>query len=196
MPNLKRSSFQKLLKDLQLEYVKNRNSALLEREDLMTWRRSYLDKIWHCRARNSPMYYLDGTWVDAGEIHSRTWVDTTVKSSRDAFLRGLMTEQKKSSKIGKRLIVYIGDTFYGWFVRILPLLKENAFIVMDNASCHSVKKCQMPTMSWKKQHIIDWLESKGEIVTHPIVKIDLIKKVRKLKKTIRYIRDRRVRKIQ
>jgi len=53
---------------------------------------------------------------------------------------------------------------------------------MENASYHSVKKCQMPTMSWKKQNIIDWLESKGEIVTHPVVKIDLLKKVRKLKK--------------
>ncbi|CAI6374502.1 unnamed protein product [Macrosiphum euphorbiae] len=53
---------------------------------------------------------------------------------------------------------------------------------MDNASYHSVKKYQMPTMSWKKQRIIDWLECKGEIVIHPIVKIDLMKKVRKLKK--------------
>lgn len=75
-----------------------------------------------------------------------------------------------------------GDTFYEWFVRILPLLKENAVIVMDNVFYHSVKKCQMPTMSWKKQNIIDWLESKGEIVNHPVVKIDLLKKVRKLKK--------------
>ncbi|XP_060846761.1 uncharacterized protein LOC132926422 [Rhopalosiphum padi] len=34
LPNLKRTSFQLILKDLQFEYVKkNRNSALLERED-------------------------------------------------------------------------------------------------------------------------------------------------------------------
>jgi len=75
-----------------------------------------------------------------------------------------------------------GDTFYEWFVRILPLLKENAVIVMDNASYHSVKKCPIPTMSWKKRRIIDWLESKGEIVIHSIVKIELMKKMRKLKK--------------
>jgi len=37
LPDLKRSSFQKLLKDLQFEFVKkNRNSALLEREDLIS----------------------------------------------------------------------------------------------------------------------------------------------------------------
>lgn len=53
---------------------------------------------------------------------------------------------------------------------------------MDSASHHSVKKCQITTVSWKKQNITDWLESKGEIVTHPVVKIDLLKKVRKLAK--------------
>ncbi|CAI6374510.1 unnamed protein product [Macrosiphum euphorbiae] len=92
LPNFKRSSFQKVLKDLQFEYLKkNRNSALLEREDLINWRRDYLRKIRHYRSQNRPIYYLDETWVNTGETHSRTWMDTTVKSSRDAFLKGLTT---------------------------------------------------------------------------------------------------------
>lgn len=208
LPNMKRTSFQSVLKDLQFQYVKkNRNSALLEREDLITWRRTFLTKIKHYRAQNRPIYYLDETWVNAGETHSRSWLDTTVKSSHDAFLKGLTTGQKEPSGKGKRLIVLHigssdgfvpggllcfesktkstdyhdemnGDTFYEWFVRILPLLKENAIIVMDNASYHSVKKDKIPTMSCKKQYIIDWLESKGEIVTLPTCKNDLMKKVR------------------
>jgi len=63
-----------------------------------------------------------------------------------------------------------GDTFYEWFVKTLLFVKENAIIVMDNASYHSVKKHKIPVVSWKKQAIINWLESKGEIVTHPTVK--------------------------
>uniref|UniRef100_A0A2S2R642 Tc1-like transposase DDE domain-containing protein n=1 Tax=Sipha flava TaxID=143950 RepID=A0A2S2R642_9HEMI len=210
LPSLSRTSFQRILKDLEFEYVKkNRNSALLEREDLVTWRRSYLDKIRHYRAQNRPIYYLDETWVNAGETHNKAWLDTTVKSSRDAFLNGLTTGQKQPSGKGKRLIVLHigstdgfvpggllcfesktnssdyhdemnGDTFFEWFVKTLPLLKENAVIVMDNASYHSVKKHKIPVMSWKKQAIIDWLESKGEVVKHPIVKNDLMKKVRKI----------------
>jgi len=79
LPNLKRSSFQKILKDLQFEFVKkNCNSALLEREDLITWRRDYLFKIKHYRAQNRPIYYLDETWINGGETHNRTWVDSTV----------------------------------------------------------------------------------------------------------------------
>lgn len=211
LPDLKRSSFQKLLKDLQFEYVKkNRNSALIEREDLISWRRGYLFKMRHYRAQNRPIYYLDETWVNAGETHNRAWVDTTVTSTRDAFLRGLTTGQKEPSGKGKRLIVLHigssdgfvpggllcfesksnstdyhdemnGDTFYEWFVKTLPLLKENAIIVMDNASYHSVKKHRIPVKSWRKQAIIDWLESKGVIVQHPIVKNDLMEKVNEIK---------------
>jgi len=211
LPDLKRSSFQKILKDLQFEYVKkNRNSALLEREDLISWRRKYLFKIRHYRAQNRLIYYLDETWVNACETHNRAWVDATVTSSRDAFLRGLTTGQKEPSGKGKRLIVLHigssdgfvpggllcfesktnftdyhdemnGDTFYEWFVKTLPLLKENAIIVMDNASYHSVKKHRIPVKSWKKQAIIDWLESKDVIVEHPTIKNDLMEKVNDIK---------------
>ncbi|KAE9525310.1 hypothetical protein AGLY_014378 [Aphis glycines] len=213
LPNLKRPSFKILQEDLKFGCVKmkkNRNKALLEREDIITWRRNYLEKIRYYRAENRPIYYLDETWINVGETQSRTWVDTTMKSSGETFIEGKTKEQKEPSGKGKRLIVlHIGSTdgfvpggllcfesktnsinyhddlnsdiFYDWFERILPLLKENAVIVMDNASHHSVKKIQMPTKSWKKQNIIDWLESKGEIVKHPVLKIDLLKKVRQLR---------------
>jgi len=106
LPDLKRSSFQKLLKDLQFEYLKkNRNSALIERADLISWRRGYLFKLRHYQAQNRPIYYLDETWVNAGETHNRAWVDTTVTSTRDAFHKGLTTGQKEPSGKGKRLIV-------------------------------------------------------------------------------------------
>lgn len=123
---------------------------------------------------------MDETWVNAGETTSKSLVDQTFNSPRDAFLKGLTTRQKEPSGKGKRLIVlHIGstdgfvpggllcfesktnsadyhddmndDTFYEWFVKTLPLLKENAVIVMDNASYHSAKKDRIPVMSWKKK---------------------------------------------
>lgn len=46
LPNIKRSSFQKLLKDLQFQYVKkNRISALLEREGLINLAQKLLFKM-------------------------------------------------------------------------------------------------------------------------------------------------------
>lgn len=47
-----------------------------------------------------------------------------------------------------------GDSFYEWFKGILPLLKDNAVIIMDNAPYHSVKKDTFPLISWKKEKII------------------------------------------
>lgn len=211
LPNMKRSSFQKILKDLQFVYVKkNRNSALLERDYLVAWRQKYLNNIKKFRAQGRPIYYLDETWVNAGETHSKTWVDSSVNSRRDAFMRGLTTGQKEPSGKGKRLIILHigssdgfvpggllcfesktnssdyhdemnGSTFFEWFVKILPLLKDNAVIVMDNAPYHSVKKDPIPAMSWKKQRIIDWLVSKGEVVIQPIVKAVLLERVKQIK---------------
>ncbi|XP_060873850.1 uncharacterized protein LOC132947568 [Metopolophium dirhodum] len=154
-----------------------------------------------------PIYYLDETWVNAGETTKKTWVDKTVNSPRDAFLKGLTTGQKEPSGKGKRLIVlhigssdgfvpggllYFesktnsagyhnemnGDTFYEWFVNILPSLKENAVVVVDNAPYHSVKTDTIPNMSWKKQKLIDWLENKGQIIdSDNVVKSQLMDKV-------------------
>jgi len=169
-----------------------------------------LESIKEYRQLGRPIYYLDETWVNAGETTSKTWVDKTVNSPRDAFLRGLTTGQKEPSGKGKRLIVVHigssdgfvvggllcfeskkntddyhdemnGDTFYDWFTNILPLLRENAVIVMDNASYHSVKKHTFPVRSWKKQDIIDWLTDKGEVIDKPMVKEQLLERVEVLK---------------
>jgi len=211
LPNFSETSLRRLLKHLNFEYVrKSRNSALIERIDIVCWRRRYLQAIKEYRQLGRPIYYLDETWVNAGETTSKTWVDKTVNSPRDAFLRGLTTGQKEPSGKGKRLIVVHigssdgfvvggllcfeskkntgdyhdemnGDAFYDWFANILPLLRENAVIVMDNASYHSVKKHKFPVRSWKKQEIIDWLTDKGEVPDQTMLKEQLLERVQILK---------------
>jgi len=74
-----------------------------------------------------------------------------------------------------------GDTFFEWFCGVLPLLKDNSVIVMDNAPYHSVKTEQSPTSSWKKAAIVEWLESKGAETNPSMIKFDLLKIVRKIK---------------
>lgn len=112
LPTFSNTSFRRILKDLNFEYTKkSRNSALIERGDIVLWRRKYLESIRHYRQQNCPIYYLDETWVNAGETTNKTWVDQTVKSYGDAFLKGLTTGQKNPSGKGKRLIVvHIGSS--------------------------------------------------------------------------------------
>lgn len=211
LPSFSKMSLYRILKHLNFEYVrKSRNSALIERNDIVCWRRNYLETIKHYRQLGRQIYYLDETWVNAGETTSKSWADTTVKSTKDAFLRGLTTGKKEPSGKGKRLIVVHigssdgfvpgglfcfeskkntqdyhdemnGDNFYKWFNKILPLLNENAVIVMDNAPYHSVKKDPCPVISWKKSDIINWLENKGEVVDHTKVKSQLLERVQVLK---------------
>ena len=145
------------------------------------------------REEGRHIYFLDETWVNASDCTSKTWVDGTIKSHRDAFLKGLSTGAVNPSGKGKRLIVLDigsedgflpggllcfeskkntrdyhdemnGDTFREWMEGILPHLKPNSVIVMDNASYHSVKLDKAPTSNTKKADIIKWLEDKGEVV--------------------------------
>jgi len=196
---------------LNFEYTKRkRNSALTERGDLLFWGQKYIQDIRHYRSEGKTIYYLDETWVNAGECASKVWIDTSIMSHRDAFLRGLTAGPKNPSGKGKRLIVVHigssdgfvegglwcfeskknssdyhdemnGDLFLEWFNRILPLLNDNSVIVMDNASYHSVKKDPIPTMAWKKNDIIEWLKSKNIVMDSPKVKFQLLEMVNEIR---------------
>lgn len=211
IPSLPRTSLQRILKELNFEYTnRNWNSALTERGDLVVWRQKYIEDIRRYRSEGRTIYFLDETWVNAGEFSSKVWIDTSVKSYRGAFLKGLSTGSKNPSGKGKRLIVVHissadgfveggllcfelkkntadyhdemnGDTFYEWFCGVLPRLKENSIIAMDNESYHSVKKDPVPITAWKIEDIINWLKSKNIVFDKPMGKFRLLDKVNEIK---------------
>lgn len=225
LPSFSRTTLWRLLKELNFSYSKSqRNSYLTEREDLILWRRRYLRSIREYRQLGRPIYFLDETWVNAGDIPQKAWVDHTIKSSKDAFLRGLTTGAPKPTGKGKRLIVLHigsdkgfvegglldfeskkntsdyhdemnGQTFFDWFVRILPLLEENAVIVMDNAPYHSMKLEKVPTSSSKKQDVIAWLEAKHIEFDPTMLKVELLEIVKRKKPQFdKYIIDEEAKK--
>lgn len=62
LPNFSKTSLHRILKHLNFEYIKkNRNSALIERNDIVCWRQTYLNRIKHFRLSGIPIYYLDET---------------------------------------------------------------------------------------------------------------------------------------
>lgn len=211
LPKVSRTNLFHLLRDLDFRYSKrSRNSAMTEKNEIVVWRRMYLDSIRKYREEGRHIYFLDETWVNAGDCTSKTWVDTTVRSHRDAFLKGLSTGAVNPSGKGKRLIVLHigsedgfvpggllcfeskkntsdyhdemnGDTFREWMENTLPCLKPNSVIVMDNASYHSVKIDKAPTSNTRKADIIKWLEDKGEVVDRTMVIPQLLHIVKRLK---------------
>ncbi|XP_025192636.1 uncharacterized protein LOC112592697 [Melanaphis sacchari] len=179
LPNFSRTSLFRLLKSMDFVYMK--------------------------RGRNS-----DETLVNAGDVNSKVWVDKTVTSARVASSEGLSTGAINPTGKGKRLIVshigsedgfvpggllcfeskkntqdyhdeMNGDSFRDWLEGVLPKLKDNAVIVMDNAPYHSVKIEKCPTTNWRKADIIAWLQSKGEQVDNTMLVIELLDQVKKLK---------------
>ncbi|KAL4126023.1 hypothetical protein QTP88_010255 [Uroleucon formosanum] len=118
LPNFSETTLRRFLKHLNFEYVrKSRNSTLIERIDIVCWRRRYLESIKEYRQLGRPIYYLDKTWVNAGETTSKTWVDKTVNSPQDAFLRGLTTGQKEPSGV-ERVTPDIWKNFLGNIMKV------------------------------------------------------------------------------
>jgi transposase len=211
LPHISRTNLFKLLKLMDFEYTKRlRNSALTEKDEIVYWRRTFLEDLKRYRDEGRHIYYLGETWINAGECSNKTWDDKTIKSHRDTFLKGLTKDSKNPSGKGKRLIVLHigsedgfvpggllcfeskknsadyhdeinGDTFYEWLESILPRLKKNCVIIMDNASNHSVKIEKVPTSNTRKPDIISWLESKGQVIDRPMVIPHLLVLVNRIK---------------
>ncbi|KAM7287026.1 uncharacterized protein ISCGN_030720 [Ixodes scapularis] len=197
------STVYRLLHDIGFELQKrSRNSLLIEKDDILVWRAKYLRSILKFRAEGKAIYYLDETWVNAGHTVNKIWVDTTVRSARDAGNRGLSTGLKNPSGKGSRLIVtHVGgdqgfvegclDIFHGvksgdyhdemdgnrfehWFDLFLTKVEPGSVIVMDNASYHSRRVECVPTKSSTKSVIQEWLSSKGIDWDKDMLKVELI----------------------
>lgn len=67
--------------------------------------------MFSCRS----IVYLDETWVNAGHTKQFVWQDKTVKSSQDAFLKGLTTGlAAPSGKGGRLILVHAGSSETGF----------------------------------------------------------------------------------
>lgn len=150
MQIFKRTTLHLLLRYLNFEFMKRgRNSALIKREDIVA------NEI------RSAIYYLDETWINAGDCNDKIRQISTVKSHRDACLCGLSTGAPNPTGKGKQLIaLHIGseddfvdggllvfesekgranyhdemngDVFFDWLKDVIPLPKKHAVIVMDS----------------------------------------------------------------
>jgi transposase len=103
--------------------------------------------------------------------------------SDDGFVPGGLLFFESTKNTSNYYCEINNQTFQNWFEEVLPLLKENAVIVIDNtAPYHSVKIENVPTMVWRKEMIVDWLCSKGEVIDpSKMVKAQLMKIVQRLK---------------
>lgn len=212
LPNFKRTTLWKLLKENGFCFEqRNKNSLLLERNDIIIWRHSYLRQIKKYRKENKPIVFIDETWVNVGHTISKIWKDKTINTPKDAFLAGLTTGLKEPTERGPRfVIVHAGSErgfvkngqlvflakkgtndyhdemdsqrFENWFQNnLLPNLEPETVIVMDNASYHSRKLEKIPNTKSLKEDIKQWLREKNISFPEDSLKKELLEEVSKIK---------------
>nr|XP_037276792.1 uncharacterized protein LOC119169885 [Rhipicephalus microplus] len=191
LPNFTKTTLWRLMKDIRFTFAKRkRNLALIERSDIIAWRRRYLRAIKKFRGQGRCIIYLNETWVNAGHTKEYVWQDTTVKSSQDAFLKCLTTGLAAPSGKGARFPDYFrakkggkadyhsemdGRYFEEWFTnKLLPNIPPFSVIVMDNAPYHSVALEKAPTKSTRKADIQLWLTKKGVPWSEDMVRAELL----------------------
>lgn len=191
---------------------------LIEKEEIIIWRRNYLRQLNKYRGENREVFYLDETWINAGHTTSYVWVDETVEHKRQAFVEGLSTGLKNPSGKGKRFIItHIGsdkgfvkeglllfesnrtgdyhsdmnsEVFEKWFSDILALIPEKSVIVLDNASYHSRRREKIPCSSSTKKAMQEWLTLKNIEFNEDMVKAELLQLINSHKPSnISYVVD-------
>lgn len=85
LPNFKRTTLYTIIKKLDFVFTKRKRCSVLTERDLLVWRQNYLYDIRKHREDGRTIYYLDETWLNAGDCTEKVWVDQTVQSKHDAF---------------------------------------------------------------------------------------------------------------
>lgn len=203
IPKFGRNTLWKLLKEIGFKYESHKKRKFLnETEEIICWRRQYLRSIKKFRSEGRTIFYLDETWLNEGHTVSKAWMDTNISNSRQAFLEGYSTGLNAPRGKGRRLIIaHIGsehgfvenglldfvskstkdyheemtsDVFEDYFSQLLDFLPSAAVVVLDNASYHSKLVEKLPTTSWKKGDIKEWLQSKNISFDDTMLKTELL----------------------
>lgn len=179
LQTLDRSTLNTLIRELNFEYTRRGHKfGLIERDDIVLWRTKYIEDIQKYRSQGRTIYYLGDTWVDVG--------DYTVSVLHIGSVNGFVDDALLTSEFKKISANYEinVDLFFNWLKCVIPLLKKNAVIVMDDAPYHSLKRVeQCPTLHWEKVNIEKWLKQKGEKYDGSVNKVRLIEIVNRVKQS-------------
>ena len=181
---------------------------LIERQDLVQRRWSYLRTIKQKRKEGYKIIYLDETWVNAShtasyqwqpEDPSQGWRIPTGRGQRlillhaggdMGFLPGCELLFRSKSTDGRDYHTEMNSTvFIDWTKKqLIPALPQKSLVVMDNASYHNVviKGTRPPTSATRKAEIQQWLTLNDIQYDSKLTKPKLLKLVMQNKSTPKY----------
>ncbi|XP_018577481.1 uncharacterized protein LOC108915825 [Anoplophora glabripennis] len=204
LPQFKRPTFYGLLKSMNFKFIcRGRDNMLIEKEEIVLWRRQYLRALSKYRREGRKIYYLGETCFSSECGKSDVWYGRykdLKKTTEEGVIvchigsnKGFVKEGLwvfKSNKLENCAEEMSCASFEHWFVNVLQHLEDNSVIVMDNAPCHSRRVEQIPTAATKKVDIELWLTKKQIPFDGTLIKVELLDIVRMHKlKYNKYICD-------
>ncbi|KAJ8914403.1 hypothetical protein NQ315_017497 [Exocentrus adspersus] len=177
------SSFGRLLKTIGFKYkMENNRRYLCELSHVAYQRVNFLKQYYNNLTTENPLQcvYLDETWIYSKGSFKRTWQDNSIKScrkehegtgkrfiilhagSKHGFVENASLVFSSTSKSEDYQDPMNREMFEKWMTeKLLPNLEEPSLIIMDNAPYHSVLAEKLPTTSWTKSQIQEWLQQKN-----------------------------------
>ncbi|XP_076033009.1 uncharacterized protein LOC143020470 [Oratosquilla oratoria] len=164
----------------------------MERNDVVAARTKFLREMRQLKQSDHTFVYLDETWVNKNCTIGKCWIDTSSQEAtgvkptgkgarfiilhagtKDGFINnGELIFQAKND--GDYYNQMNATVFEEWFcMQLLPNIPPNSVIVMDNASHHSRQVEKLPSSSWRKADIKNWLMQKGITVNDDLSKAEL-----------------------
>lgn len=204
------SAFYKLLRRMGYRYNKRSDRKFLkERPDIVAKRHQYLSMIKQIRGlTNCPVVYLDETFLHQNHTVGKCWqmngeggikvptgkgirIIILHAGSKDGFVRNAELVFRSKSNSDDYHQEMNGDAFLQWFnEQFLPNLSPNSCIIMDNASYHSMREDEVPTMKSRKAVMQQWLTANKINFTPKMIKVQLYALIKEHKpRCTKYIID-------
>lgn len=171
------STLRKQIQKLGFKWKKTEDNRkiLMERHNIRLLRINYLIKIAEYRSKDRPLVYTDETYIHTSHVSGEAWTDGTefgVKKQistgqrliivhaggKDGFIPNALLMFKANQKTGDYHDQMNFVNYEKWLKeKLIPNLKPNSVLIVDNASYHNKLLNRAPTSNSLKQEMMDWL---------------------------------------
>ncbi|XP_052124354.1 uncharacterized protein LOC113215480 [Frankliniella occidentalis] len=157
-------TMQRILRDIGFRYMRrSRKSILLEREELIVWRRDYLIKMKQFRREKRNIVYLDESYVNQRYTTSHAWYDTGIQSYRDVYREGLTSGPNTPSGKGGRFVLLHAGSASG-FVSNAKLVFVATKAKRVAGGTHHDEMCAKRFTKWFKEQLMTNIPANSVIV--------------------------------
>ncbi|CAK1595891.1 unnamed protein product [Parnassius mnemosyne] len=202
-----RETLRKLLHKIGFRYKKTKSNrkVLCERNDVVAWRATYLQKIKENeRGEKRPVIYLDETYIHSSHSTGKCWQGPEEDGDLEPVSKGnrwiIIHAGGEKGFVENALLVFKSNTKYGdyhdemnsinfkkWvYEKLLPNLHEPSLIVMDNAPYHSICVNRCPNSNHSKADMQKWLEKNNVSFNEQMTKPQLYELIKRNKPAPEY----------